>query len=241
MITHSARSELGAPHSLMRRNASRILLLAALIVAPAWLLGAAPPVTTIEQEPPKIEYLTFDPAHPPPIRQSAPGIEAAFCGYAFEILSRFEPTQSRFTFGRGAITVQKVDLVLRLRITIWTPEGGPADYLAHEETHRAIAEHYYRDAGRVARELAAKIVGQKLDLPARKNQAMVDLQLRLLSERLGDDYLHATRERCALAEEEFDTITDHGREPIANAEAMKAALAAEEKHWETLQTARRDG
>ena len=38
-------------------------------------------------------------------------------------------------------------------------------------------------------------------------------------------------DRCDYAQDRFDTITDHGRELIANVAAMKKAISDEEAHW----------
>ena len=60
-----------------------------------------------------------------------------------------------------------VEVATRLTITLWTPQGGPAKILNHEEGHRAICEIYYEGADLIARELAQREVGRKLSAAVR--------------------------------------------------------------------------
>jgi hypothetical protein len=206
--------------------------LTALCILVSISLGSEPS-HTVDHEIPRIQHLTFEPGHPPPILTRAPGVEAAFCGTVFECFVRFDASTPLFTAGLGAAKIKAVGVTTRLRITIWTPEGGPPEYMAHEETHRAISEHYYERAGEIAERLAKKIAGSRLALPKRKNQAMFKAALRQTEDEFLAEYMGQTNERCEFAQDQFDTITDHGREPITNEDAMRQAIAAEERHWAT--------
>lgn len=46
-------------------------------------------------------------------------------------------------------------------------------------------------------------------------------------------YHRDVEERCRFAQERFDVITGHGRDPVANPTAMAQAIAhaQEEAHW----------
>lgn len=198
-------------------------------------LRAAAPIVSIEQKPPRIEYIAFEPGHPPPILQRSPGVEAAFCGTTFDCTCGLYAETPKFTFGLGAAKITSVVVSTRVHIIIWTPVGGPPEYMAHEETHRAISEHYYREAGAVAKRLAEQLAGKKLDLPKKKSEAMLDEALNELKNQLIADFMKEIGDRSVFAQDRFDTITNHGREPISNQEAMARAISDEEKHWKSSQ------
>ena len=198
-------------------------------------LRAAAPIVTVEQKPPRIEHLTFEPGHPPPVLQNFPGVEAAFCGTTFGCTCGLYAETPKFTFGLGAAKITSIIVSTRAHIIIWTPVGGPPEYLAHEETHRAISEHYYRDAGAVAKRLTEQLAGKKLDLPKKKTGAMLDEALDGLKNQLIADFMKEIGDRSEFAQDRFDTITNHGREPISNEEAMARAIADEAEHRKNSQ------
>ncbi len=195
---------------------------------------AATPKCTVDQQPVQIEHNIFEPGHPPPVLTRSPGIEAAFCGTRFGCVCGVMAETPKFTFGLAAAKITSVTVTTQAHITIWTPEGGRPEYLAHEETHRAISEHYYRGAGEVATRLANKLLGTKISLPGRNAKQRLDDALVEYRDQLIADFMHEIAERNDFAQDRFDTITNHGLESIPNQQAMAQAIADEEAHWKTM-------
>lgn len=184
----------------------------------------------IEQQPTTVERRAFDPANPPPELERAD--EAAFCGYVFEVECILTTYTPRSAAGPAIATVTNVNISTRLHITIGTPEGGAKEYVAHEETHRAIADFYYRRAREVARRLGAPLLGKKLLLPMGYSKAAADAAIKQVRKQFFADYMRETHDRCDFAQNRFDVITDHGRNAIPNSEALERALAEEERFWD---------
>ena len=199
------------------------------MTAATQLRAATPEALHIEQQPTTIERRAFDPANPPPELERAD--EAAYCEYVFEvecILTTYTPKSAA---GPAISVVTKVEISTRLHITIGTPEGGAAEYVAHEETHRAIADHYYRGAREIARRLGSSLVGKKLLLPMGYSKAAADASIREARKQFFAEYMRETHDRCDFAQNRFDVITDHGRNSIPNSTALERALAEEERFW----------
>lgn len=182
-------------------------------------------------------YHTFPPHRPPPHLGREPLAELGFCETQYGCRPRVKYRYPRWGRGPFKATLVAVDLETTLTIDIWTMEGAGAKVLAHENTHRAISEHYYRDAGEIAERFAARLIGQQVALIDRSERE-VDAELQaMLAEPLAG-FMRETHDRCRMAQQRFDDITDHGRAPIANAVAMRQALADEADHWKLVQQAR---
>ncbi len=193
-----------------------------------------PPAITVVRHPPVVAYDTFAPGRPPPHVSPFLQYERGLCRSSFGAITQICVEFPRL--GRASVTgvVKSVHVVLRLDLQIWCMEGTGPEVLAHEEAHRAISEHYYRDAERVAHRLAAALIGRTVLLPGPDPAAAVADALRPLQESLLADYNREVEARCAWAQERFDAITEHGAAPIENAIAMARALADEAAHGATL-------
>ena len=66
-------------------------------------------------------------------------------------------------------------------------------------------------------------------------QAMLDEALDGLKNQLIADFMKEIGDRSEFAQDRFDTITNHGREPISNEEAMARAIADEAEHRKNSQ------
>lgn len=217
-----------------RKAASRVLLaLLTLAIAACGTPPAQPPAVVIVPQPPVVTYDTYPPGRPPPHVSPFLKYELGLCRSSFGAVSQLGVQFPRNGRSTDMGTISSARVVLRLELQIWCVEGSGPDVLAHEETHRAISEHYYRLAEPVAHRLASALIGQSVPLPGRDPAAGVDDALRPLQERLLADYNREVEARCAFAQERFDAITDHGRDPIDNATAMARALADEAAHWAT--------
>jgi hypothetical protein len=113
-----------------------------------------------------------------------------------------------------------------LRFQIFTLKGGPAKLRAHEEGHRAIGEHYYEDAGRIAGEIGRRLIGATFEgTGVDQDAAQRDGFGKVVGE-IERAYMARVRIPSAAANERFDALTNHGLNPIDEAEAIRLAIAA---------------
>lgn len=197
------------------------------------LVQAAAPSSagvSIEKEPVRIERRTFNPDHPPADMPPHTSLEAGLCEYRFGCETRSEATQSRSLLKTLPATISALQLKLQLQIVIWTIENAPQKIVDHEEAHRTIAEHYYAHAEVPARRFGEEIIGRKIKVAGRDKKAALEETLHDLQNEIVGKYLQETARRCTFAQERFDAITDHSRNPISEEAAVTQALREEENH-----------
>ena len=195
-------------------------------------LAAKPAVAQIKVSPPKVEYKTF-PVGQPPMR--AKGIEkgeAGLCRTEIACQVGLEAETPAVASGEAHATLHSVSFTISAKITVWCQAGYTKVIMDHEETHRAISEHYYAKAHTVARRVADDALARKLPLTGQPNAKELDRALTQLQAQLLDEFMRQVYERSEYAQERFDTITDHGRNRTTNADAMAQALREEAEHWE---------
>ncbi len=187
----------------------------------------APSAVQIEKTPARIERRSFDPKNPPPEMPVLKGSEAALCEFKFGCDTRLGFELPRFSLKTSTATVTACEISIHLNITVWTPAGASPALVAHEETHREICEVYYEHVESVARQLADAVIGRKLTVPSANRESDTDQAVRDVQKELIKNFLAQTAERCTDAQERFDLITDHSRNPIANEDAKASAIAEE--------------
>lgn len=208
-------------------------MLVAIATVLAVLASSAAAETTIEidKQPIQLERKTFSPAHPPANPAFDPKKEAAFTDSRFSCMCEARAVGKSVPGASEPARVSLLKITLGLRVIIWTPKGGPRSYVEHEETHRAISEHYYRDAELIARAAARRFLEEAKPLPPASRRAELDRALHDVERKVIAAYLAETHERAAWVQDAFDAITQHGRAPISNTSAMARALAEEDAAW----------
>jgi hypothetical protein len=197
----------------MKTRAIPLVFITALLITLSSIARAQDAVK-VEKAKPVIEYKRFDPKNlpdpPPPL---GPG-EAAVTVYRFEVNS-----DGRFAFNgpapagdpvKIAVKVTRISLTLGLTVTIWLPKECPKALEAHEDGHLKIAEAFYVDADKVARQLAAKVVGKQASGEGKDLQAAGSDAMGKVNQKLLDDYLAAIQQPCETAQTAFDRMTAHG-------------------------------
>jgi hypothetical protein len=179
-----------------------------------------------------LSYKTYPPGHPPPSANVATGNEAGLCEYAFECTT-LAHAQFRQRSGKPAsVTLDSAEIELTLTITIWTAEGTGPEVRAHEETHREICDRYYQDAETIARRVAQPVLAQPVTITGSDTPVAAEERVRTLQKTIVADVMREIHERCGFAQEVFDRITDHGRAPVTNSDALQRALTEEKTHWQ---------
>lgn len=153
--------------------------------------------------------------------------DAGLCEYQFGFFVALETEYPRFAIKNVTATISSVKIQLTLQTTLWTSKEGGAKVQAHEEAHRRICEEYYREADRIATELAQKVLGQKITVPNRDRENGFKAELERIQQGMIGDYDKLVQQRCAFAQKRFDEITDHSRKDIPVAEAIEQAMTEE--------------
>ena len=200
-----------------------------------WLIGflllsgyARGAEVTIDAQPPVIEHRSFDPKHPPAdmpklhpheaaVTQSYFGAESRVGG---EVIDRQQTADG----WRASIKVDTVRITLHLRVTVWLPDGAVPKIVNHEEGHRSISEHYYKDAEAIARKEAEALVGRTVTGRGSTPESAGDNALQQAAEELGGRYLAQTDKPCSQAQDRYDQITAHGTNPVKEEKAIEDAI-----------------
>jgi hypothetical protein len=182
---------------------------------------------TIKKNPPKITRRAFDPNHPPAAMPKLTPPESGVCHFDFGSDAGLGTFTDLIDPHTVEIEIDSVDMVLDLAIDIWAMNGAPKKLLNHEEGHRQIAEHYYKDAEKIARRLAQSMIGRKARGTGKDKQSATDQAMQKLLTELNLAYMNETRVRCSACQKRYDKITNHSLIPIPEADAIAQALAAE--------------
>ena len=167
----------------------------------------------------------FDPERPPPEMPPLTPPEAGVCKTTFELSASVTYSAERLSGMTARIYVDGLDIVTRLRFDIYTVRGAPPKLRAHEEGHRAIGEHFYRDATRIAEEIGTRLIGASFEGTGADEAAAQRDGFERVIAAIERAYMARVRIPSAAANERFDEITNHGLEPIDEAEALALALA----------------
>ena len=237
MNNASVPSRVSTDAVLGRRTHPQVWVLALIgLVAVAPELRAQAPAkkddpVKIEKGEVKVEYKTFDPRNlpnpPPPLT----GDEAAVCVYSFGVESNvkysFRAPANRQGTAAVATNVELggVDVRLSLSVVIWLPTNATPQLKAHEEGHRTIAEHYYKDAEQIARRHARPLVGRKIPIRASDLDAAAQAEMEKVNRQLCDKVIAELEGPCTKAQDVYDDITDHGRKAKPTSEeALKTSI-----------------
>jgi hypothetical protein len=190
-------------------------------------LRAEAPAVSIKQQPVKIKRHTFNPRRPPAAMPKLTPPESGVCHFEFGADTGIGCDVETIDATTVEVEVTDLDTILTLDIDIWTKTGAPKKLIAHEEGHRAICEHYYKDAAAIARRLGTAMIGRKAKGTGRnKQEATSNAQQKLLSE-LNLAYMNETRVRCSACQVIYDKITNHSLIPIDESIAIAQAIAQE--------------
>jgi hypothetical protein len=206
---------------------TRFALLALVAVA-----AAAPPLAnaqrspvTVAREEPIVQRTEYDPRRPPRDMPELKPPESGVCKTTFELAASVNYSAERLSRTTARIYVDELDIVTRLHFDIYTVRGGGPKLLAHEEAHRAIGEHYYEGSARIAEEIGKRLIGQTFDGAGADQEAAQQDAFNKVVAEIERAYMARVRIPSAAANERFDDITNHGLNPIDEAEAIKLALA----------------
>jgi hypothetical protein len=202
-----------------------LIAFAATFAALPMLANAQRSPVTVTREDPIIERTEFDPRRPPRDMPELHPPESGVCKTTFELAASVSYSAERLSRTTARIYVDELDIVTRLHFEIFTVRDGGPKLRAHEEAHRAIGEHYYEGAARIAEDIGRRLIGQTFDgSGADQDSAQQDAFNRVVEE-IERTYMARVRIPSAAANERFDDITNHGLNPIDEAEAISLAIS----------------
>jgi hypothetical protein len=206
-----------------------ILSAGALAVAQALSSGGAAAqrsAVRVRREDPVIERREFDPRRPPRDMPELTPPESGVCKTTFELAASVNYSAERLSRTTARIYIDELDIVTRLKFDIFTVRNGPPKLRAHEEGHRAIGEHFYRDAAQIAEEIGRRLIGATFEGSGADQEAAQRDGFEKVVAEIERAYMARVRIPSAAANERFDDITKHGLDPIDETEAIRLAIAA---------------
>ncbi len=181
----------------------------------------------VRHERPEIHHIEFDPGAPPAAMPRLIPPESGVCNTTFELETGVTYSAEPLTGDQVRITVVELDLVTRATFDIYTIKDGPQKLRDHEEAHRRIGEYYYRNAANAAQDIARGLIGESFDGTGSTDDIAQKNAVDKVLSAIEKDYMARTRDRSAAANVRFDTITNHGLEPIDEALAIARAVAVD--------------
>ena len=163
-------------------------------------------------------------ARPPPEMPPLTPPEAGICKSTFVLSASVTYSAERLSGLAARIYVDGLDIVTRLRFDIYTAQGAPPKLRAHEEGHRAIGEHYYSGAAKIAEDIGRRLIGVTFDGTGIDQEAAQENAFGKAVAEIERDYMARIRVPSAAANERFDEITRHGLEAIEESEAIARAI-----------------
>ena len=179
----------------------------------------------VTREAPVVVREEFDPRRPPPDMPPLTPPEAGVCKTTFALDASVNFSAEQLSRTKVRIYVEELDIVTHVRFDIFTALKTPPKLRAHEEGHRAIGEHFYANAATVASEIGRRLIGKTYEgTGADPDAAQRDAFNKVVAE-IETAYMARMRVPSAAANERFDEITNHGLNPIDEAEAVAQAIA----------------
>ena len=180
------------------------------------------PAVIIEKQPPVFAQHSFDPAAPPRDMPPLGEGEEAECDSNFVSDATVSGTLRKMDATTATVTVTQAKVALQLRINIWVPAGATQHVVEHEQGHREISEHYYQNADKVARQIAAAYIGKQVvisgsDLNAEFTKALLQMSSEVTAE-------YNDKLTPGPAQQRYDDLTDHSRNDVPAKDAVAQAL-----------------
>lgn len=184
----------------------------------------------VEKAAPTVERKEFNPWIPFTPQPKLEKGQKALTEFAFKLKVRFDDVdvlQKEDRRGRWFVTIRPkgVHATMSLPVVIWLPPGAPQKCIRHEEGHRIIAERVYQFAGDILRHYAAQTYstdykgeGASVEL------AIQDAYKRAISE-LNANYRGTVFDYALMVTQEYDRLTNHGLNPIAENDAIEQSFA----------------
>ena len=213
----------------MNKSTVRFALLGLLLIVALglWQLSfrkphAAASAPQIIKQAATVTRHTFDPAAPPADMPPLVAPETAECDTDFISNASVSGRSKKLDSTHAEVTVTGVKVTLELKINIWVPEGATQQVIEHEVGHRQISEYSYRDADKVAEQIGAEHIGEKMSVSGSDLDAEINTALQKIGAEITAEYNR--RLNPNPLQQRYDDITDHSRYDIATNDAVARVL-----------------
>lgn len=213
--------------ALKRWRALFLLLLLPVIVS-----GCSQGPVKITQVPPEIKTEYFDKGARPPEANTPEHNDCANTHWHYGFIPKVSwdlIKRERAADGENVlIKIRKVDLTLKLDITMWLPEKVSEDVLAHEKGHAAICIDIYKQASKVAQDAADSVVGKELTAHGPDFETTLKSALNDVNQEMARKYREDTLDKANVISAFYDKITmaDHAASKV-NSKVEDAELEYE--------------
>jgi hypothetical protein len=164
----------------------------------------------------------FDPAAQPAEMPPLVAPETAECDTDFISNASVSGRSKKLDSTHAEVTVTGVKVTLELKINIWVPEGATQQVIEHEEGHRQISEYSYHGADKVAEQIAAEHIGEKMSVSGSDLEAEINTALQKSGAEITAEYNRKLNPNAA--QQRYDDITDHSRYDISASDAVARVL-----------------
>jgi hypothetical protein len=169
----------------------------------------------------------------PPLEPQEAAVTKSVFGIATQFSVQVISDEKRGGKTAAKVKVTNVILDLSMKITVWVPTDATRVIIDHEEGHRQISEYFYKDAEKVARNIAQKYVGQVYDAEGSDAESASRAALDKAINELSQKYMAETQNLSVRANEIFDEITQHSRnQNISVEKAVKQSIERAKKEKE---------
>ena len=177
---------------------------------------------SITKQPVNFAKRTFDPAAPPSEMPPLTRGEDAECDSEFLSSASVSGQTRQADATHATVTISQIKVTLQLNITIWVPTGVTQQVIEHEDGHRQISESYYQTADKLAERIAARYMGQQLDLAGIDLQEESAKSLKQMATEITVAYNNELNP--GPTQLLYDDITDHSRNEVVAKDAVAHAL-----------------
>jgi hypothetical protein len=94
--------------------------------------------------------------------------------------------------------------------------------MKHEEGHQQISEYYYQGADKVAQRIAAKYMGEKIEVTGADLGSESTKYLQQTATEITNEYKKELNPEATQLL--YDSITDHGRNAVVVKDAVASAI-----------------
>jgi hypothetical protein len=176
----------------------------------------------IRKQPVAFANHTFDPAAPPKDMPPLRSGEIAECDSDFQTNASVRGESRRMDASHATVTIAQVTVTLGLRINVWLPTGATQQVIEHEQGHRQISEYYYQAADKLAKRIAMKYTGRRVEISGTDLGAESSKMLEQMAADITEEFNKELDP--GPTQLLYDDITDHGRNDTVVQDAVAHAI-----------------
>ncbi|MBV8780835.1 MAG: hypothetical protein JO353_05495 [Phycisphaerae bacterium] len=187
----------------------------------------------IDHEPPVATRIMFDRFHKNPNMPATQPGEAALTQSNFEcaVSIKYQVMSQHKTGDQWHVMVRigQAHVHTALVDTIYLPQMAPVELRAHEEGHRVMNERVYEEGESIAQQAAGKLLDGEWPGEGKDVDAAGKAATNRAIAKFSDVYLQHTSRRASALGDIYDKLTNHGRNSLIVANAIKLSFEEERK------------